>query len=161
MLQSDIFSDSGRLSAAGDGQITTVSGPTFAIPSDSAERASQTACSNGEEINLPLNELAAPATYHAISSLTADNGRFEGTRPASPLPQQKRKVWKPTPRTWHVIELMQQGLSNDDIAARKDVEVETSAANLRKIRQRARDNRYLSALESEKRDRPSDCHASP
>ena len=46
--------------------------------------------------------------------------------------------WKPSSRTMHVIELMQQGLSIDDIAVRKDIQVETNAANLRKIRQRAR-----------------------
>jgi hypothetical protein len=54
----------------------------------------------------------------------------------------------------HVIKLMQQGLTNDEIAARNDVEVEKNAANLRKIRERARDNGYLPRLDAEKRDTP-------
>jgi DNA-binding CsgD family transcriptional regulator len=49
---------------------------------------------------------------------------------------------------------MKQGLSDDAIAERQDVKVETSAANLRKIRQRARDNGYLPRREAEKRDVP-------
>jgi hypothetical protein len=49
---------------------------------------------------------------------------------------------------------MQQGLSDDEIAERQEVKVETSAENLRKIRQRARDNGYLPRPETEKRDAP-------
>jgi DNA-binding CsgD family transcriptional regulator len=43
---------------------------------------------------------------------------------------------------------MQQGKSNDEIAAMENVKVEKSAANLRKIRERARRNDYLTRLKS-------------
>jgi hypothetical protein len=65
-----------------------------------------------------------------------------------------QKPWKPEKETRHVIKLMKQGLSNDEIAEQKDVKVSKSAVNLRKIRERARDNGYLPPLEDDKRDTP-------
>jgi DNA-binding NarL/FixJ family response regulator len=67
---------------------------------------------------------------------------------AAEPPAQTPKPWKPTKATWHVIRLMQQGKSNDEIAAMENVKVEKSAANLRKIRERARRNDYLTRLKS-------------
>jgi DNA-binding NarL/FixJ family response regulator len=119
-------------------------------------------CSELDDLDTLRNELRTEAVLvvaernrlHPVGAPTNPAGSDQHGKPGRAAKTVEPKPWKPTKRTLRVIELMKQGLSDDAIAERQDVKVETSAANLRKIRQRARDNGYLPRREAEKRDVP-------
>jgi len=84
-------------------------------------------------------------------------GEPAATPPPGPAMRSEKKAkppWKPNKATLKVIELMKQGLSNDAIAARRDVKVSTAATNLRQIRHRAIESGYLPREATENRDAP-------
>lgn len=84
-----------------------------------------------------------------------DSGRCAKASPATAGSTTKKLGgWTPRASTLQVIRLMQKGMSNDEITVRKDIQVENNAANLRKIRQRAREHGLLEAPRTDKRDRP-------
>lgn len=67
---------------------------------------------------------------------TVGNGLVSNAK-ATPVTEPK-KPWKPSKDTKRVIDLMNQGLSNEVINERRDVKVKNTAENIRTIRSRAR-----------------------
>jgi DNA-binding CsgD family transcriptional regulator len=94
-----------------------------------------------------LEDCGGGVTEDARLTANADE-----TKDKADCGRRKRRPWTPSKATQKVIDLMGQGLSNDAIARRSDVNVSTSANNLRKIRQRARETRRLGPAQPEKRD---------
>ena len=87
----------------------------------------------------------AVVAWRAVSGNTP-RGKATGNRLGN------KEGWKPTKATQKIIQLMKQGLSNDQIMERQDVT--TSVASLRQIRSRARKAGLLPAAQPEQRDAP-------